>query len=160
MHNRIFKSLISWLLIASPLCWTSGCYALREITQLEEAEAIGGQIEVTTKRSDAYTFDKWKIDSLGNVKGRAKRKNPSYKVSHKWDESGFVRDEPEFLEGPHSVPKDSVEAIRAEYLNVPLTILAGAGATIGAAVFVSVVIFVASPKPELAPSFPSIWRSQ
>ena len=69
MQNRIFKRLINWLLIASPLWWTTGCYTTREITRLDEIRPV---IEVVTKGDRVYTFTAWTYDSLKGISGDAR----------------------------------------------------------------------------------------
>ena len=79
MQNRTFKDLIIWLLIASPLWWTCGCYSTREVTK--PSEAVGDYLEVTLKDGKAYFFSSWTCDSSGTVSGlvgTVKRKDPYY----------------------------------------------------------------------------------
>lgn len=56
MQNRTFKSLVTWLIIASPIWWTSGCYSTREITRLEEAAT--GDLKVVTKGNNRHAFER------------------------------------------------------------------------------------------------------
>jgi hypothetical protein len=69
MQNRTFKQLISSLLIASPLWWTCGCYATREVTKL--SEALGSEIEVVTMGNHVYNFTIWTSDGFGGISGEA-----------------------------------------------------------------------------------------
>lgn len=79
MQNKNFKDIITWILIASPLWWTSGCYSTREVTK--PSEAVGDYLEVTSKAGKAYYFYGWTCDSTGSISGTAgsvKYEDPYY----------------------------------------------------------------------------------
>jgi hypothetical protein len=65
MQNRTFKDFITWLLIASPLWWTSGC--LSEI--IKPSDSGENEIEVVTKGDSVYTFLQWTSDESGAITG-------------------------------------------------------------------------------------------
>jgi hypothetical protein len=67
MHNRLFKHFISWLLIASPLWWTAGCYTRTAITNLDDAALDG--LHVITNGGNHYLFHRWSWDSAGGIRG-------------------------------------------------------------------------------------------
>jgi len=75
MKNRTLRSFITWLIIASPLWWTGGCYTYQKVTKLDEA--VGSEIEVVTKGNNAYTFKRWSSDGSGGVSGEAECIVPS-----------------------------------------------------------------------------------
>jgi hypothetical protein len=137
--NRTFRSFITWLLIASPLWWTIGCYSFREVIKLDEAKENERNIEVTTKGNSVYIFMKWSVDSLGAITGRAKWHNPNYMAHARWDVNA-ISGELQFLEGPKMIPHDSVYAIKAEYYDTGMTVLAGLGIAAGAALVAFVVL--------------------
>ena len=70
MQNRFFKHFISWLLIASPLWWTTGCYTRTEITKVDDAVLDG--LHVITRGGDHYVLHRWAWDSAGGIKGEGK----------------------------------------------------------------------------------------
>jgi len=77
MRNRTFKSLITWLLIASPLWWANGC--ISEI--MKPNDSGGNEIEVVTKGDSVYTFLQWAGDESGTITGTSgwvKHKDPYF----------------------------------------------------------------------------------
>jgi hypothetical protein len=71
MQNKTFKNFITWLLIASPLWWTSGCYAAREYTRLQDVPIP--PIEVVTKGNVVYSFERgWRHDGSGGISGKVR----------------------------------------------------------------------------------------
>jgi hypothetical protein len=69
MQNKTFKRFITWLLIANPLWWTSGCYTTREFTKIDE---INTELKIVTKEDRVYTFTAWTYDSLKGISGDAR----------------------------------------------------------------------------------------
>jgi hypothetical protein len=98
MENRTFKHIMIWLLIASPVWWTSGCYTTREFTKLDE---VNCEIEVVTKNKRTYTFTAWTYDSLKGISGDA----------HWLVESISPWDDSEDHYGRLALPRDDIRTI-------------------------------------------------
>lgn len=141
MQNKTFRNLVTWLLIASPIWWISGCYTFREVAKLDEARASEREIELTTKGNSKYIFEKWSVDSSGAITGTARWPNPNYRIPDRWDPNA-ASGELKFREGPRRVPIDSVAAIKAEYFDTNMAVLAGVGITAGAALAAVAVVLI------------------
>ena len=77
MKNEAFKHFISWLLIASPLWWASGC--ISEI--IKPNDSGENEIEVVTEGDSVYTFLQWTSDEWGAITGTSgwvKYKDPYF----------------------------------------------------------------------------------
>jgi len=118
MKNGMLRATFTWLLIASPVWWMSGCYSMREIEK--PSDAGKADIEVSAKGGIVYRFDGWTLDSVGTIKGHAT-----------WSAYDLFRGERKFFEGQRSMPKDSIQVIRIEEFSTRSTLLAG-GAVLAA----------------------------
>jgi hypothetical protein len=127
MKNRTFRSIITLLIIASPLWWTSGCYTTKEVTRLSEEE--GSAIEVVTKRNNVYVFKTWTHDGYGSISGEANWIDPS---SPRWS--------PTYLHGTIALPSDSINIIITKKVNTSQRDLAMVG--VGFVVLGVVLVFV------------------
>jgi hypothetical protein len=113
--KQMSKTIITWLLIASPLWWTYGCYSFQETTNLIEANENGRDIEVTTNGNNTYIFEfkKWTLDTEGTIWGQTK-----------WDDSSYTppwsSHPSKYIEGNFSVPKDSIKSVAAKKPNAGL----------------------------------------
>jgi hypothetical protein len=101
MQNKTFKLLISWLLIASPLWWTTGCHTTREIAKLDE---INREIDVVTKGNRVYTFTAWAYDSLKGISGDALSVARSIRL---WDDG-------EDQNGRLTLQRDNIKSVTLE----------------------------------------------
>lgn len=131
MQNGTFKSFIMWLLVASPIWWTCGCYTAREVTKVNEVE--GSEIEVTTKGDNVYIFKTWKSDGCGGISGQAKWLDPP---------SGGLW--AEYVEGKTSLPLDSIKIVVARDPNVGLSVITALGVGV-ALVGVALITFMLTP---------------
>jgi hypothetical protein len=122
MRNKMLKSFLSWLLIASPLWWTTGCESIRAVEKLSDAQ--GEEIHVLTKDKRSYTFVQWKADSAGSIRGIAKWKDPSYFT---WEPSPLIT-------GERVVPSDSIASVCVKHANVPVFVVSIVGVLAFAAV--------------------------
>jgi hypothetical protein len=116
MRKRTLKPLITWLLIASPLWWSSACYTFQNVIKLDNAKTAGRRIEVKTTGENTYIFDEWSVDSLGTIRGRAKWPNPNYRIQERWDPN-IIIGETKYLEGPQTVFKNNIATIKAESID-------------------------------------------
>jgi len=107
MQNRTFKSLVTWLIIASPIWWTSGCYSTREITRLEEAAT--GDLKVVTKGNNRYAFERWSVDSLGGISG-----DGTWEIISEWGR-------PVSKQGFRTLPHDSISETYHDDTSIILT---------------------------------------
>jgi hypothetical protein len=131
MQNTTLRHLVTWLLIASPLWWTCGCYSFLEINFPRESTQEARALKVTTKGQLTYVFSDWTIDSLGNIRGKTIQSNPSYMTPHWWDLSNNVTKEPEYLILEQRVWADSIAEVKGEYFDLAETVLAGLGIATG-----------------------------
>ena len=67
MQNKTFKHFISWLLIASPLWWSTGCYSTREFIKQDEPGECN--VCVVTKGGRSLELSEASFDSRGSVCG-------------------------------------------------------------------------------------------
>jgi hypothetical protein len=67
MQNSTLKELVSWLIIASSLWWTSGCYTSNDIMKSDEPRRP--EILVETKSGHTISLFQGYLDSLGGISG-------------------------------------------------------------------------------------------
>jgi hypothetical protein len=140
MNNLMLRTVITWLLIACPLWWTTGCYSFVEITRIDTAEQGKHDLEITTKGHRVYVLSEWSVDSMGTIRGKTNSDNPSYRVPERWDPAASISGEPKYVETPLCVPADSVSTMRAEQLNTAQTVLASLGIVAGATPIVEIIV--------------------
>jgi hypothetical protein len=125
MKNRTFKHFVTWLLIASPLWWTTGCRSTREFTRLDELPRP--EIEVVTKGNAVYEFTEWTYDSLMGISGESAWIDKSLPVWYSRYSEGHIslaRDSIKSVtvEGKDTLPADSIDAIKPrEVLGIEIT---------------------------------------
>ena len=140
MKKNTSRKLVTWLLVASTIWWTSGCYTMREIEKLSDAG--GRDIEVSTKGHNSYTLHEWTVDTLGTIRGNVV--NPAFRSVYDRGSGVTVSSgEPMYL-GQYSLPRDSVATMRAEAINVPLTVATGTVVLAGAALITCFVLRLAA----------------
>jgi hypothetical protein len=133
MNKRRFRIVVTMILIASPIWWTSGCYSSYQITS--PGEAADTPIEITTKGNNHYAFAEWTADSSGNIRGFAPFVVP---VAVRSGGGTITQQQPVQI-----VPKDSIAAIHVQRVNVGATILT-AILTTAAAVAGAALLFIIS----------------
>ena len=67
MKNPMLRRLVAWLMIASPIWWTSGCYTMSGMASLNELNTT--ELQVITRGGNHYTFLRWAADSNGGISG-------------------------------------------------------------------------------------------
>ena len=65
--NRKLRTIVTWLIIVSPIWWTTGCYTTREITRPDEPSER--DILVETRGAQIVILLKGHLDSLGCLSG-------------------------------------------------------------------------------------------
>jgi hypothetical protein len=97
IQNKTLKRLITWVVVASPLWWTNGCYTFVEITKLDEVARGNSELEITTEGNRVHVVSNWSVDSMGTVRVNSKSINPSYRVPERWDSTASVAGESKIL---------------------------------------------------------------
>jgi hypothetical protein len=109
MQNRTIRELVTWLIIASPLWWTSGCYTTKELTnptQMFESPNPFPEIEVITKGNHKYVFLTWFLDTGGTITGQA-----TLMDHYRWFDYGSK----EYASRSNfSLPLDSIKSVTLE----------------------------------------------
>ena len=116
MQKRTFKSLFTWLLVASPLWWMCGCYS--EVTHL--SEAVGTKIKVVTKGNNVYTYERWSSDGFGGISGNAEWFVASTKNSASYYANGHV-----------TLPIDSIRSVSTKESSTGVYMVAASVITVG-----------------------------
>jgi hypothetical protein len=122
MQNKTLKHLITWLVIANPLWWTSGCYTVSNVEKLDKSGRF--ELVVSTKGKSRYDFRTWSVDSIGSIKGAGTR-----------SVYDTFRGERRFDQGTFSIPRDSISSIGEKHFDVGLTLLAVVGGAATVALF-------------------------